>query len=132
MAKTSLIVVLSILCGTAACFAQSAEKKLIPVRPSYQEAAYTAQSESAADELPSPRDQMYVFWILGRVLSYPFDKAESLIDSWKQKRKAPSAPAAVPAAASGPKPFTSATWEQIRLRLPRRVQPRHVAEFADP
>lgn len=113
MTKTSLIVVLSILWGASACFAQSAEKKLIPVHPSYQEAAYTAQSEIGAYDLPSPRDQMYVFWILGRVLSYPFDKAESLIDSWKQKRKAPPVPAAVPATASGPNPFASVNWEQI-------------------
>ncbi len=113
MAKTSLIIVLSILWGVSACFAQPAEKKLIPVHPSYQEATYVPQSESAAYDLPTPRDQMYVFWILGRILSYPFDKAESVIDSWKQKRKASPAPAAVPAAASGSNPFASVNWGQI-------------------
>ncbi len=113
MTKSSLIVALTILCGVSACFAEPAEKKLIPVRPSYQDATYVPQPESAAYDLPTPRDQMYVFWILGRILSYPFDKAEAYIDSWKQKRKASPAPAAVPAAASGPNPFASVNWGQI-------------------
>jgi hypothetical protein len=113
MAKTSLIVVMCILWGASACFAQSAEKKLIPVHPSYHEATYVPQSEKAAYDLPSPRDQMYVFWILGRVLSFPFDKAESFIDSWKQKRKASPAASAIPAAAPAANPFASVNWEQI-------------------
>ena len=83
MAKISLFTILIALLTISPCFAQTTGKKLIPVVPSYHEAAYVPQKDEVVDELPSPRDQMYVFWILGRVLSYPFDKAEAVIDSIK-------------------------------------------------
>lgn len=113
MRKTSLLVILSILWAGSVCFAQTAEKKLIPVYPSYHEATYVPQTEEAADELPSPRDQMYVFWILGRVLSYPFDKAESYIDSIKAKRRVQAVQAAAPAQKPVPNPFLSVNWGEI-------------------
>ncbi|MBI5251313.1 MAG: hypothetical protein HY912_17630 [Desulfomonile tiedjei] len=112
MAKTYLIVIMTVLCAASTGFAQTADKKLIRVYPSYHEAAYVPQEE-VADELPSPRDQMYVFWILGRVLSYPFDKAEGYIDSIRSKRKLQVVPAAAPAQATAPNPFVSVNWREI-------------------
>ncbi len=113
MAKISLFTILIALLTISPCLAQATGKKLIPVVPSYHEAAYVPQKDEVVDELPSPRDQMYVFWILGRVLSYPFDKAEAYIDSIKNKPKVQAVPATAPAAVTAPNPFLSVNWKEI-------------------
>ncbi len=101
-----------------------AESGLIPVKPSYTEAAYTPsntteQMNSAAVPTPSPRDQMYVFWILGKMLSYPVDKVESFILS-KLKRNSDSAVATPAGASSQPNPFQSINWREIPPAPPAR------------
>lgn len=105
MSKISLALVLIILWCASGCYGESgtSDRKLIPVKPSYHEAAYVPESEvpsadSAATRPPTPREQMYVFWILGRILSYPMDKAESYI---RQKLQGSALkPASAPAAAT--------------------------------
>ncbi|MFH0960882.1 MAG: hypothetical protein V1897_19530, partial [Pseudomonadota bacterium] len=52
---------------------------------------------------PAPRDQLYVFWILGRVISYPIDKLESYISGKFNSVKQPKPiPAAAPGQVSSP------------------------------
>jgi len=113
MTKSSILVLIVALMTVSVCFAEPAEKKLIPVRPSYQEAAYVPQKAEAEDDLPTPRDQMYVFWILGKVLSYPIDKAEEYVDSFIRNRRIKAVPASSPAQATGSNPFSSANWKEI-------------------
>jgi hypothetical protein len=113
MAKSPGVATLIILWAVSACFAEPAEKKLIPVYPSYHEAAYVPQKAEVVDDLPTPRDQMYVFWILGRVLSFPFDKAEGYIESFKNSRKVKAVPAAAPAQSKAPNPFAFSNWKEI-------------------
>lgn len=119
MSKTFLAVVLIILWCAASCYGESgtADRKLIPVKPSYHEAAYVPEqqvpaADSAATRAPTPREQMYVFWILGRMLSYPMDKAESYIRQRLQRSalKPASAPATSTPASS---PFDSMNLGQI-------------------
>lgn len=91
------------------------ETKLIPVTPQYQDppsAPSGKQSDQMADPLPSPRDQMYVFWIAGRLLSYPFDAIESLLSKAKNSigQRKMFAPASAPGQDN---PFSSMNWREI-------------------
>ena len=122
MRKISLIAFLILLWTAPFCLAQTASsgKKLIPVKPSYHEATYVPQAEEpAADPTvpapPTPREQMYVFWILGKMLSYPIDKAEAYIsNSFKKKEKPRVEGAPTPATAtSAQNPFSSVNWSEI-------------------
>lgn len=96
-----LLCIFTVAIWAAPCFA--ADPTLIRVKPSYQEASY-APNKAAADksadlDAPSPREQMYVFWVLGKALSYPLDAVEQFIAQkraeWKQ-RPAAIEPVAVP------------------------------------
>ena len=98
--------------------AEKGEKKLIPVKPSYHEASYVPNAKrpvSSPTHVPSgptPREQMYVFWIVGRILSYPIDTAESFIRGMLTKSTAK--PAVVPATGRvQPDPFKSAGMGEI-------------------
>jgi hypothetical protein len=99
--------------------AENAGKKLIPVKPSYHEATYVPPVERPAVDPsmpppPTPREQMYVFWILGKMLSYPVDKAESYVYSFTKKTKPQGDGAPTPAtAAATPNPFSSVNWSEI-------------------
>jgi hypothetical protein len=127
MPKTLLILFL-IVCWTMAPSygrAEKSEQKLIPVKPSYHEAAYVPHAgEQASNPLqptaPTPRDQLYVFWILGRIISYPIDKAESFI--YNRIKGVPAGtpqPAAAPAA---PNPFASVNWREIPPAPPANAE----------
>jgi hypothetical protein len=99
--------------------AETAGKKLIPVKPSYHEATYVPPAERPTVDPnmpppPTPREQMYVFWILGKMLSYPIDKAESYVYSFTKKTKPKVDGAPTPAtAAATPNPFSSVNWSEI-------------------
>jgi hypothetical protein len=57
---------------------------------------------------------MYVFWILGKMLSYPIDKAEAYIYSFKKKEKPRVEGAPTPATATpNANPFNSVNWSEI-------------------
>jgi hypothetical protein len=121
MRATLMISFLVLLWVASLCLAQaeSTGKNLISVKPSYHEATYVPQAEQpAADPTlpppPTPREQMYVFWILGKMLSYPIDKAESYVYGFAKKSKPPADGAPTPAtAATTPYPFSSVNWSEI-------------------
>jgi len=113
----------SIIC--VAC-ADTTNPNLIPVKPSYSEASYTPQNQQDTENRefipsPTPRDQLYIFWLLGKALSYPVDKAEAYIMS--KFKKSPQDGVPTPAAAtSGPNPFTSVNWREIPPAPPASVR----------
>ena len=112
---STLVLILSIIdCSLA----QDKTPKLIAVKPAYNQASYTPQNSEPAPNLqaqyddPAPRDQLYVFWLLGRLISYPIDKVESYVS---KKLYPVEQPKAVPAAATGsvPSPFESINRREI-------------------
>lgn len=112
---STLVLILSIIdCSLA----QDKTPKLIAVKPAYNQASYTPQNSEPAPNLqaqyddPAPRDQLYVFWLLGRLISYPIDKVESYVS---KKLYPVEQPKAVPAAASGSvqSPFESINRREI-------------------
>ncbi len=59
---------------------REAGQELIQVKLSRNtEAEEPGAQGGLAGRPPTPREQMYVFWALGKIISYPFDKAEELI-----------------------------------------------------
>jgi hypothetical protein len=117
MARTLGILLLTLLWLSTAAFGQSGktDKNLIPVKAAADESlAEQQQSRSTASangpEAPTPAEQMYVFWYLGKVLSYPVDAVESYIRNWREAPK----PVAVPASSSSKaNPFESVKWTAI-------------------
>lgn len=118
MAKIIAVLVVTVLFGAAACFGQSgnSDKKLIHVKPDYGEPASQVQPEPQIDPYapvpPRPRDQLYVFWILGRLINYPIDKVESFIVNLRSERKKDGTPVPASAGPSG-SPFSSVNWREI-------------------
>jgi len=96
--------------------AENKSPKLIPVKPAYNQASYAPQNSEPAPTLdeqyadPAPRDQLYVFWLLGKIISYPIDKVESYVS---RKLNSVGKPEAVPAAASASSPFDSINRREI-------------------
>jgi hypothetical protein len=127
MAKTLLFLLLTMCWAASACFgqAQREEKKLIQVKPSYHEASYVPPAgDQPADSVsplpPTPREQMYIFWILGKMLSFPIDKTESFIR--ERINRITKGPEVKPAAASATaNPFSSVNWKEIPPAPPARA-----------
>ncbi|MCA1960831.1 MAG: hypothetical protein LDL33_08540 [Desulfomonile sp.] len=100
-----LVYVASVIMCSIPAGAQQSQGGLIRVKPAYQEATYVPQQEARHDEAvpagpppPSPRDQLYVFWLVGKILSYPVDKMEAFITSkWQNFQKPALRPASAPA-----------------------------------
>lgn len=112
--RKMIAVLLVGLCAISAGFAQAADNRLIPVFPSQQQPTYAPPPPTSdAEQLPSPRDQLYVFWVLGKVLSYPFDKVDSYIEHWKSRRKAQGQAVPASAPARSENPFDSVNWREI-------------------
>jgi hypothetical protein len=114
MARTFLILLFAFLWLTTVAFAQQGkpEKNLIPVTPATEESVSGKQQagSSAGPNAPTPSEQMYVFWYLGRIISYPVDTVEAYIKSWMTAPK----PVAVPASgSSASNPFDSVKWRAI-------------------
>lgn len=101
-----------------------AAEQLIPVKPAYAEAAPESQiskapAENDAVPEPTPRDQMYIFWLLGRIISYPVDKAESFLTG--QIKRWQNGPVVTPASApASSNPFESVKWREIPPAPPVR------------
>jgi hypothetical protein len=124
------ILLLSAICIIAghAVAADKPGNNLIPVRPSYEEAV--AEPSSQADENDvyprpaTPAEQLYVFWFLGKVLSYPVDTLEAYISKVRADWQSKPEPTAVPAAAAvGPNPFDTRRLGQIPPAPPVRSGP---------
>jgi hypothetical protein len=117
MVRIVAILVLVILCLTTPCFGQAGktQNSLIPVKSELESPTSDVPSTNYdAPELPKPADQLYVFWYLGQMISYPIDTAEAYIRSSIAKlRQAPS-PVAIPASSPPlPNPFDSVKWKAI-------------------
>lgn len=101
-----LACVTAIMTGAVCAYAEQSKEALIRVKPAYQEATYVPQEHTrqadavpAGPPPPSPRDQMYVFWLVGKILSYPVDRVEAFITSRLQNlQKSTFRPASAPAA----------------------------------
>ena len=117
MAKIVPMLVLAIIWLTTACFGQSGttHNNLIPVKPGFETStSVPPQTNSNGPELPKPADQLYVFWYLGQIISYPIDTAEAYIRSYVTKLREPPRPTAVPASSPPlPNPFDSVKWRSI-------------------
>ncbi len=121
------IITVSISCFLSlSCVSDSyAESRLIQVKPSYAESSYKPAEQIQGETgysytAPSPRDQMYVFWILGKMLSYPIDKVEDFITSRIRSRETPKPVAAPALATARPNPFDSVNLREIPPAPPAR------------
>ncbi len=116
MAKLFVALSMILIIGCFSCFAQveTGKAKLIQVKPSYQAAAYSPQGNRAADvddpNGPTPREQMYVFWLLGKILSYPIDSAEAFIQNRLARPPDKTGPEAQPKVAD---PFDAVSLRDI-------------------
>jgi hypothetical protein len=90
------------------------------IRVKRADAQLDSQTQAAPSGVvePTPRDQMYVFWILGRVINYPFDKAEALVTNFKNKRAA----AAERQKLSDSSATDAVSWNEIPPAPPARRQ----------
>ncbi len=117
MTKTIVTIIVVILWLTTACFGQTgkAQNNLIQVKPENNEAISGSPQGNPDDSgLPKPSDQLYVFWYLGRIISYPIDTAEAYITSYIARLRQPAQPVAVPASSSPlSNPFDSVKWKAI-------------------
>ncbi len=119
MPKICVILLLLIFCSVSQCLgeAKTGDTILIRITPSAQQPAPAPQAQQAVSQQtdprsPTPREQLYVFWIVGRMLSYPLDRAESYVRSKLQRLS--REPVAVPAASSSqPNPFDAARQSEI-------------------
>jgi hypothetical protein len=113
-----LIVLLVAVLVVPAYFAQAEPPKnnLIQAKPEYLEAAHVPTVEPNTDPLyppsPTPSEQMYVFWIMGKILSFPVDTLESYVTRLRGEwnAKAVAVPASAPAQ---PNPFEKRHIGQI-------------------
>jgi hypothetical protein len=119
MPRICVVLLLVVLCGASQCLGEAKKGDTIIVRvtPAPQQPDPAPQAQQAVAQptearAPTPREQLYVFWILGRMLSYPLDRAESYIRGKLERRS--QEPVAVPANASGPgNPFDSVAQREI-------------------
>jgi hypothetical protein len=85
--------------------AENRNPKLIAVRPAANQTSQQPQNTEPSPGFdgqypdPTPRDQLYVFWLFGKIISYPIDKIESYVS---KKLYSVEKPQLVPAAASAP------------------------------
>jgi hypothetical protein len=117
MVRIVLVFLLAIVWLATACFAQAGQTQnnLIPVKPGFDNpTSVPPPTNSDGPELPKPSDQLYVFWYLGQIISYPIDTAETYIRSYIAKLRQPPQPVAVPASSTPMvNPFDSVKWNAI-------------------
>ncbi len=112
--------------------AENRSPKLIAVKPAVTQTSQQPQNIEPAAGLngqypdPTPRDQLYVFWLFGKIISYPIDKVESYIS---RKLYSVEKPQLVPAAASAPSasssPFDSLNRREIPPAPPVQERSAH-------
>ena len=88
---------------------------LIRVTPAYHEAVAAPSTNTPVDASnvlgpPTPREQMYVFWLLGKALSYPIDRIESYVLLKLKRSRNKQATINV---SSVPNPFEAADLSQV-------------------
>lgn len=116
MYRSLLILLVSIVLVSPAGLvsAEQAVKNLVPVKSEYAQDAQAPASpepvKSAGAPSPTPAEQMYVFWMVGKVLSYPIDTLEGYV---RRLMEAPH-PKVVPASAPATRnPFEARDLGQI-------------------
>jgi hypothetical protein len=114
-----LLSLVSILAaGLCAGEAKALNGKLIPVElaePAQPQVREVSPDPNTAEgyQMPAPKDQLYVFWVAGKILSFPVDLAESLIRKVKGKPK-PQAGSPVQASSQpSNSPFDNLNWREI-------------------
>jgi len=120
-----LVTVTLTLCAVALSQAEDQRRNLVPVKPAAEVDAQAAQpARPAAGGLgqPTAADQLYVFWALGKLISYPFDAADSYIQRYREgsDSDAKAIPAAAPGAAN---PFDAVKLGQIPPAPPVSSRP---------
>jgi hypothetical protein len=93
MVRYGLVVLLMLVWFCPPCWGENESRRptLIPVKPSFHEASYVPGNQEPreptvqGEPMPTPREQMYVFWLMGRAISYPLDKAESYLRKLRDK-----------------------------------------------
>ena len=100
--------------------AESKSPKLIVVKPAYSQSANEKQNEGPVNTdaqyaNPSPREQLYLFWLLGKIISYPIDNIESYVT---KKLYSVEIPKLVPAAATNTRPSVSPFDSLNRREIP--------------
>lgn len=116
MARPLLILLVVSLLLVSLCPAQAETGKgnLIPVRPQYLEATHVPQQAQGDAQAyppgPTPAEQLYVFWILGKIISYPVDTLEAYVGKLREDWRAKPVPAS---AQVGPNPFEARNLGQI-------------------
>jgi hypothetical protein len=109
------VIAVTVICCLYTAYALGNDSGLIRVEPSHHE-ALSAPNPNKPDEAsnvlgtPTPREQMYVFWLLGKALSYPVDRIESYIMLKLKRGSKKQAPINV---SSVPNPFEAADMSQI-------------------
>ncbi len=118
----ALLIIITCVWGLSCANAE--EQKLIRVTISSHEAVVVEPSKAMTSKAvsarpPTPREQMYVFWVLGKVLSYPVDKVESYVT---RMFKGPfPTPVVKPASATaGYNPFEARSFSEIPPAPPAR------------
>lgn len=117
MFRSALICLLIVLAIAGTCLAEPSNKpaNLIPVRaPEAESPSAVAEEQQPsldpnAAVKPSPSEQMYVFWLVGKMLSYPVDTMEAYVRDFMKR----SQPKVVPASAGPDNPFENRDWSQI-------------------
>jgi hypothetical protein len=116
MVRIFLALLLAILwLATAGLSQAGSQNNLIPVKPGFESSTPVPTPTNVdGPELPKPADQLYVFWYLGQIISYPIDTAEAYIRSYIAKLREAPQPTAVPASSPPlPNPFDSVQWRSI-------------------
>ena len=119
MPKICVILVLVIFCGVTQCLgeARQGDSILVRITPSPQQSDPAPDDQQAVSQpmgprAPTPKEKLYVFWILGKMLSYPVDRAEKYIRGKLEgfSRQPVAVPAASPTTAN---PFDTARQRDI-------------------
>ena len=105
--------------------AEDQRRNLVPVKPAAEIDAQAAQQQrppAGGLGQPTAADQLYVFWALGKLISYPFDAADRYIQRYREG--ADSEAEAIPAAAPGASnPFEAVKLGQIPPAPPVSSRP---------
>jgi hypothetical protein len=113
MIRTLGFAIAVIIVFTGFIDAQAENGKLIPVK---SPESVTVEPKNEAKEeypMPAPRDQMYIFWALGRVISFPVDVTESFIRNRFKKEPVKEGSPVKASAGEQKNPFDNINWREI-------------------
>ncbi len=115
MSRFVMLTLMVILLAGGACWAADTQPKLIKVITDYTDTPLpvVAPAPSIPEyQPPSPREQMYVFWLAGRVISMPIDLLEKAVGKVRSSVSKARPPVPVQAAAVH-SPFDNVNWREI-------------------